>query len=92
MKFKIPEIKIRKPRADDERESVPAAEENDGEDDILDELEDTLEIPEQPEPERGKPHSRGMEISESQLRPIWAGEICFGLIMALAAIIIALVN
>lgn len=92
MKFKIPEIKIKKPRKADEQESEQVVEENDGAEEILDELESTQEIPEQPEPEPEKPQSRGMEISESQLRTIWAGEIGFGLIMALAAIVIAFIK
>ncbi len=92
MKFRIPEIKIRKSHSADERKSEPVVEKNDGADELPDELENTREIPEQPKPEREKPHSRGMEISESQLRPIWAGEIGFGLVMALAAIVIALLN
>ena len=92
MKFKIPEIKIKKPRKADEQESEQVVEENDGAEEILDELENTQKIPEQPEPEPEKPQSRGMEISESQLRTIWAGEIGFGLIMALAAIVIAFIN
>lgn len=95
MKFKIPEIKIKRPRRTAEHDSEPPVNETDDVNDaeeILDELELSHEEPEQPDPVPEKPQSRGMEISESQLRSVWAGEIGFGLVMALAAVIIALIN
>lgn len=82
MKFNLPKIK----RGESKTNAAPAPEAEE----ILDEL-DAMPEPE-PAPESKKPQSYGMVITEAQLRMIWAGEISFGLLMALAAVVIALIN
>lgn len=82
MKLNLPKIKRGVKQAD--ADPVPEAVE------ILDEL-DAMPEPE-PAPESKKPQSYGMVITEAQLRMIWAGEIGFGLLMALSAMVIALIN
>lgn len=82
MKFNLPKIK----RGESKTNAAPATEAEE----ILDEL-DAMPEPE-PAPESKKPQSYGMVITEAQLRMIWAGEISFGLLMALAAVVIALIN
>lgn len=105
--IKIPKVSIPKlhRKAEDEEqisyEEVDPEQDGEGVDnsnaadnEVFDEL-DAAEAPEEataePQPQN-KPKSYGMVISEDQLRMVWAGEIGFSLLIALASVLIAIAS
>lgn len=87
MKFKIPNIKITSVKKNTAEVAAPADDAND----VLNELENG-NLDGYTEHAEAAPVSPAFTVREDQLRKLWAGEIAFGLIASLAAVIIAFVG
>lgn len=86
MKFKIPKIKTRSEKTPEPTEDSSS----DNADEIFEELEHVQQTDyteQQPAPK-----APSFSISEAQLSKVWAGEIAFGILASVAAVIAAFIG